>query len=321
MLRVTHVTPDWTNDMPIFMSPKWLESQAAVSGWLEARPAPGMRIVLPYVVRHRAFVRWIQFQWGVWASEPIGAEAESAFLEAVVRWCRSEGIDLIAQPVTMALFRAAPAGAASTPFGTVLIDLSPAEDELWAGLKRSNRTTIRKARSEGVTVEWGGHLAEEAYELCARTMDRAELGFPSAGQFHDMVSRLGDAVDIGIARTSGAAAAALVNPWSRFGAHCLFAGTADTPVFGAANLLQWEAMLLARERGARLYDFVGVRIDPEPGTKYAGLRQFKTRFGGAVVEGCLWKLPLSPWRTGVYDLMRKFKSSDGDIIDQEAHRG
>ena len=52
-----------------------------------------------------------------------------------------------------------------------------------------------------------------------------------------------------------------------------------------------------------------------------GFGQEGTRFGGAVVEGCLWKLPLSPWRTGVYDLMRKFKSSDGDIIDQEAHRG
>lgn len=317
VLHVTHVTPEWTNEMPIFMSPRWLETQAPVSGWLESRPAPDMRIVVPYVLRHRAFVSWLQLQWGVWSSVPIDTETERAFLEGVVRWCRSNRISFVAQPVTMALFRTAPVGAPSAPFGTVLVDLNPSEDELWAGMKHSNRTTIRKARSEGVSIEWGAHLADEAYALCARTMARSELGFPSAERFRAMVARLDDAVDIGVARIGATAAAAVVNPRSRFGAHCLFAGTADTPAFGAANLLQWEAMLRARQQGARMYDFVGIRLDPAPGSKYAGLRQFKTRFGGEVVEGCLWKLPLSRWKYGLYEKMRHAQGGADDVIDQE----
>lgn len=303
--------------MPIFMSPEWLETQAPESGWLEAHPSPDLHVAVPYVIRRRAFVRWLQLQWGVWSSRPIDADTERTFLEGVAEWCRSAGIDFIVQPATMAIFRVAPAGAAHTPFGTVLVDLSPTEDELWSGLKGRNRTTIRKARSEGVSIEWGRHLADEAYALCARTMARSELGFPSPGQFHAMVERLGDAIDIGVARTDDVAKAAVINPWSRFGAHCLFAGTADTPAFGAANLLQWEAMLRAREAGARIYDFVGVRVNPEPGSKYAGLRQFKTRFGGEVVEGLLWKMPISGWKYGLYEKMRHARGGADDIIDQE----
>lgn len=321
MLHVTRVTPDWTNDMPVFMSPQWLETQAPVSGWLEARPAPGTRILVPFVIRRRAFVHWLQLQWSVWASQPIDVATERAFLEAVVRWSRAEGIDFIAQPPTMALFRSAPDGAASAPFGTVLIDLSLTEEELWAGLKRSNRTTIRKARAGAVCVEWGSHLADEAYALCARTMARSELGFPSPDRFHALVEHLGDSIDVGVARADGVSTAAVINPWSRYGAHCLFAGTSDSPAFGAANLLQWEAILRAREHGARLYDFVGVRLDPPPGSKYAGLRQFKTRFGGELVEGCLWKLPISGWRYGLYEKMRHARGGADDIIDQEGRRG
>jgi len=306
--------------MPIFMSPEWLETQAPESGWLEARPSPDVHLAVPYVIRHRAFVRWLQLQWSTWSSQPVDAETERAFLEGVVGWCRAARIDFIMQPGTMAVFRVAPTGAAHAPFGTVLVDLSPTEDELWAGVKGRNRTTIRRARSEGVTIEWGRHLADEAYALCTRTMARSELGFPSPGQFQAVVERLGDAVDIGVARADGVAKAAVVNPRSRFGAHCLFAGTADTPAFGAANLLQWEAMLHARERGAHIYDFVGVRVDPEPGSRYAGLRQFKTRFGGEVVEGCLWKLPISGWKYGLYEKMRHARGGADDIIDQGGRR-
>jgi hypothetical protein len=131
-----------------------------------------------------------------------------------------------------------------------------------------------------------------------------------------MVEGLGDALDIGVARVEDEPKACVVNPRSRFGAHCLFAGTADPHTPGAANLLQWEAMLRAKEHGAGLYDFVGVRLDPEPGSKYAGLFQFKTRFGGEVIEGCLWRMPLHGWKYALYGMMKRMRGDSADIIDQ-----
>ena len=123
-MAVARTEPQWTDDMPIFMAPAWLGSQGAEFGWLEARPTPDLRIAVPFVGRRRVGLRWLQFQWGVWSNAPIDLETERAFLEGAVLQCRADGFDFITQPATMALFRTAPAGAASAPFGTVLVDLS-----------------------------------------------------------------------------------------------------------------------------------------------------------------------------------------------------
>lgn len=315
-IEVTRVEPSWTDEMPVFMSPAWLSGQASDFGWFEARPSADLRLAVPFAGRRKAGVRWLQFQWGVWSSAPVGADTERAFLEATVARARAEGYAAITQPATMALFRATPAGAPCAPFGTVIIDLSPSEDELWAGIRSRNRSVTRKATAEGVTVEWGTHLASEAHALCAGTMARSALGFPSFEQFQAMVAALGEHVHIGVAHADGVPQACVVNPWSTFGAHCLFAGSIERPAAGAATLLQWEAITRARSAGARMYDLVGVRIDPEPGSKYAGMRQFKMGFGGEVVEGCLWKMPLSRWQSSILAAAKRLRGDGPDIIDQ-----
>jgi hypothetical protein len=314
---VVRAEPAWSPDMPIFLAPAWLSSQGPESGWLESRPEPGLHLVLPFVGRRKAGLRWVQFQWGVWSSRPIDAATEQAFLEGVVARCRADGFDFIVQPATMALFQSAPAGSVSAPFGTVLVDLTPAEEDILRAMDSRCRNNIRKATAEGVTIEWGAHLADEAHALCTSTMTRSDRGFPTLQQFRDTIAGLGDAVDVGVARLGGVAQACVVNPCSTYGTHCLHAGTAADSVRGAANLLQWEAMRRARAHGSRVYDFVGVRVDPEPGSKYAGLRQFKTRFGGKVAEGCLWKMPLNAWKYRAYAMMKRVRGDGPDIIDQE----
>lgn len=313
---VVRAEPAWSPDMPIFLAPAWLSSQGPESGWLESRPQPGLHLVLPFVGRRKAGLRWVQFQWGVWSDRPIDTDTERAFLDGAVARCRIEGFAAITQPATMALFRTAPTGAPCAPFGTVIIDISRTEDELWACLRSRNRTVMRKAEAEGVTIEWGAHLAGEAHALCAGTMARSGLGFPSLEQFASLVTALGEHVHIGVARADGVAQACVVNPWSTYGAHCLFAGSVERPAAGATTLLQWEAITRAKSSGARMYDLVGVRIDPESGSKYAGMRQFKTGFGGQVVEGCLWKMPLSGWRSSILAAAKRLRGDAPDIIDQ-----
>lgn len=315
-MAVTRTDPSWTDDMPVFMSPAWLRSQSTEFGWFEARPTADLRLTVPFVGRRKVGVRWLQFHWGVWSTAPTDIDTERSFLEAVVARARAEGYAAIAQPATMALFRTAPTGALVAPFGTVIIDLSSSEDDLWAGIRSRNRTVTRKARAVGVATEWGAHLAREAHGLCARTMARSGLGFPSLEQFEALVAALGEHVDVGVAYVGGEAQACVVNPWSAYGAHCLFAGSIERPASGATTLLQWEAMTRARASGARRYDLVGVRLDPEPGSKHAGMRQFKTGLGGEVVEGCLWKMPLSSWRSSLLVMARRLRGDAPDVIDQ-----
>ena len=88
---------------------------------------------------------------------------------------------------------------------------------------------------------------------------------------------------------------------------------------GATNLLQWEAVRLFRGIGVKRYDFVGVRINPEKGSKQAGLMSFKQRFGGELAQGYMWKYSIRPARYAFYALAVRFLRG-GDIVDHERHK-
>lgn len=315
--RVVQVDPTWTDDMPIFLSPRWLSSQSPEYGWLTSELSPDVRVVLPYAMQHRLLLRWVRLQWGVWSTEDIDVEDERAFLERAVGWFRAHGVDLVAPPPIAAVFATAPRGAISAPFGTLVLDLGSSEDAIWTRMQTRCRNMVRRATADGVTIEWGNHLVGEAHALCAATMGRSDLGFPPLPLLREMVAGLDSWADIGIARLDGVPKASVVIVWSRFGAHCLYAGTAAPVAPGAANLLQWQAIRRAKERGAARYDFMGVRLHPQPGSKYEGMRRFKERFGGELVEGCLWKMPLVRWKWAAYNALKHARGDGADLIDQE----
>jgi lipid II:glycine glycyltransferase (peptidoglycan interpeptide bridge formation enzyme) len=85
------------------------------------------------------------------------------------------------------------------------------------------------------------------------------------------------------------------------------------------NLLTWEAMRSFRAEGVKRYDFVGTRINPEPGSKQEGLKMFKERFGGDLMQGYMWKCSIAPFKYLAYNLASRLLRG-GDIVDQERNR-
>ncbi len=85
------------------------------------------------------------------------------------------------------------------------------------------------------------------------------------------------------------------------------------------HLLHWEAMRKFRAIGVKRFDFQGVRINPEKGSKQEGIMHYKQGFGGTLVQGYLWKFPLRPVKSIAYSIgVRLFLG--GDIIDKEARK-
>ena len=85
------------------------------------------------------------------------------------------------------------------------------------------------------------------------------------------------------------------------------------------HLLLWEAMREFRNMEVRQFNFTGVRINPEKGSKQEGILNFKMRFGGSLSQGYVWKYPLHPLKFAAYSIAIRLLKG-GDIVDLERHK-
>jgi lipid II:glycine glycyltransferase (peptidoglycan interpeptide bridge formation enzyme) len=249
----------------------------------------------------------------------LDVKEEKAFLNNAVEYFRSTGADMIIPATTNTLFRTYPDGAIVAPYGSFIIDLAQLEETLWSNLHSKHRNVVRNAMKKGVEIRIGIEHLDTAHELIRDTLKRSKLGFMSYEEFKRFVLGLSENVKIFVADYQGAVQGCAVVPFSGYGAYYLYGGSISSPLSGAMNLLQWEAIRTFRNLGVKRYDFVGVRINPEKGSKQEGLMVFKERFGGQLVQGYMWKYSLHPLKYAVYSQAVRFLRG-GDVVDQERHK-
>lgn len=217
---------------------------------------------------------------------------------------------------------------------TIVMDLSPTEDELMAGMTgkrgKTTRYNIRSAARNGVEVyrpqdfEWafgtlwgwmqdlaehkeGFHLIrprEYLREVTRRMWDADQGRFFAAAHEGEPIS-IAYFFDLG------------EKLWY------MYSGSAPYKQnLNANHLLQWEAIRWARERGITYYDMVSV---PPPGQRDEshpayGVYKFKKGFGGDILEflGCM-DLPVKPrlaeaWRRAEPLYYRAYSKAKGNIF-------
>ena len=251
--------------------------------------------------------------------EEIGLEEEKAFLNSVADYFRFINADMIIPATTNTIFRTYPDGAIVAPYGTYINDLSKPEETLLSELNTSHRRKLRLAMKASVQIHIGTEYLPVAYELVRDTFKRSKMGFMDFEAFKRYVSSLNDNVKILVAEYKGVIQCCVVVPYSAYCAYYVYGGSIPAPETGATNLLHWEAMRLFQGLGVKRYDFVGVRIDPQTGTRQDGLLQYKQRFGGELVKGYFWKYPIRPLKYAVYAQAVRILRG-GDIVDQESHK-
>jgi hypothetical protein len=320
-MKAEPIEINWDPSLSIYASEEFLKTVGNDYGWLGGREDSGkLRCVLPYTILRKALVRMVRFRV---ETIPLGGgldvEEEKSFLNSAVDYFRSVGADVIIPGTTNAIFQTYPAGAIAAPYGTFLIDLDQPEETLWDNVHSKHRNVIRNAAKKGVRILRGMEHVETAHRLVKETFDRSKLPFMDAAAFHRMISGLGPYVEVLLAEYEGTVQGCAVIPFSDHTAYYVYGGTVAEPLTGATNFLQWEAIKHFRSLGVKHYDFCGVRIDPEKGSKQAGLMMFKERFGPRLVKGYMWKYSLNPLKSYVYSLaIRLFRG--GDIVDAEHHK-
>lgn len=193
---------------------------------------------------------------------------------------------------------------------TVVLDLGPDPEALLAAMKPKTRYNIKLAAKKGVEVREGGDADMESwYALCRETAERDGIAVHGLDYYRGLFEasrRYGPAapvVKLLLARHEGDLLAGNV---------VLFHGPSAVYLYGASSgvkrnlmpayALQWEAIRMAREAGCRSYDFYGIPPRADEGHPMFGLYQFKTGFGGRIVNrlGC-WDAPLRRLAFGAYD--------------------
>ena len=321
LIKAGPIKINWDPDLSIYACEGFLRSVGEEYGWIGGTDdSAKLRCILPYTIVRKSTIRMVRFRVETIAvGENLTTEEEESFLETSTHYLRSLGADVIIPASTNTIFRAYPRGAVAAPYGSYIIDLNQPEETLWGNLHSKHRNVIRNAKKKEVQICCGKEYAEAAYEVVRETFRRSSMAFMSNDAFRRMLDGLGDYVKIFVAKLHDEIQGCAVIPFSQRSAYYAYGGSAVHPLSGATNLLQWEAIRCFRSLGVKRYDFCGVRINPKAGSKAAGLMMYKERFGGQLVHGYMWKLPLRPVRAAVYHLAVRFLRG-GDIVDQEQNK-
>jgi lipid II:glycine glycyltransferase (peptidoglycan interpeptide bridge formation enzyme) len=205
------------------------------------------------------------------------------------------------------------------PRRTILVDLAPEPEELLRRMKQKTRYNIRLAARKGVTVRAGTEAdLASFYELLEITAQRDGFGIHTRAYYeaaHQLFVPAGQGRLL-LAEYGGQLLAGLVvlgmGGNGRGGTACYMYGASSDrhrnlmPTY----LLQWEAMLWAKEQGCRAYDLWGVPDEDEEilegeftrrNDDLWGVYRFKRGFGGRLVRTVgAWDLVYAPLRYRLY---------------------
>ncbi|MGH9398427.1 MAG: lipid II:glycine glycyltransferase FemX [Terriglobia bacterium] len=321
ILKAAPIEIKWHSGVSIFASEGFLRAVGDGYGWIGGTDDSGdLRCILPYTIIRKPGFRMVRFRTETLSmGQELDLEEEKSFLSSTVEYFRSAGADVIIPATNTAILRTYPDGALAAPYGTFVKDLDQPEETLWRGIHADYRQNIRKAIKVGVRVESGMQYLETSYDLVADTLKRSGHKFKSYRKFKDVLLSFGENLRLFIAEHEGVVQACMVGPFSEYSAYDWYSGTISKPVRGSMHLLLWEALRQFREMGVKRFNFAGVRISPDKGSKQEGIMNFKMRFGGNLVRGYMWKYSLRPLKFAAYSLAVRLLMG-GDIVDQERHR-
>lgn len=184
----------------------------------------------------------------------------------------------------------------SQPDHTLLLDLTPSEDEILKQMKPKGRYNIKLAEKKGVTIRKSTDVAD-FYKILAETTSRD--GFHGHDQkfYQNMLDSLGKNASLYLAEYEGQIQGDV--PRGVRGqviAGCLntFYKNTATYYYGASSnehrnvmapyLLHWHAISEAKAKGYKTYDFFGIAPENAVNHAWAGVTEFKKKFGGTEIS-------------------------------------
>jgi lipid II:glycine glycyltransferase (peptidoglycan interpeptide bridge formation enzyme) len=237
---------------------------------------------------HRLTTRAIAYGGVLCAPEPEGPAALATLLRAYTRTIRHQALftelrhltDVSAlQPILAA------SGFTYEEHLDYIIDLDRPTEEVWRGITRSGRKSIRRSKARGVTAEEVRDRSQLLvhYDLIRQTYERAGIPLADISMFEavfDVLVPRGMA-KMFLAQVSGCYAASSVEVPYKDVIYSWYSGYDRAfHKFTPNDNLVWQILEWGIQHGYRCFDFGGAG---RPGEAY-GARDFKAKFGGRLVN-------------------------------------
>ncbi|MGH7643762.1 MAG: lipid II:glycine glycyltransferase FemX [Candidatus Dormibacteria bacterium] len=170
------------------------------------------------------------------------------------------------------------------PLATLVVDLRREQQAILASFHPKARYNVRLAERRGVLIDEEASLSDLTTCIAA-TQERQRIHLPSPRHLRVVMEQLGSGARILAARVDGEVVAAILVASFAGQAIYLYGGATGRHRDRMPNqLLQWRAMLRAREEGCHHYDLWGIPENQDPKHPWRGLAQFKLGFGGVQIR-------------------------------------
>lgn len=175
-----------------------------------------------------------------------------------------------------------------SPMDTLLLDLSKTEEVLLDEMKSKWRYNIKLAGKKGVKIRKSKELAdlEKFHKLSEGMLTRgySSFDFEHYKSLYETLSSNHNLTMYVAEEGKDVLAVILVSNYNETAIYLHGASSDEKRELMPNHLLQWTAILDAKERGCKVYDFWGVAPDDNEKHLWSGITRFKLGFGGERVH-------------------------------------
>ena len=176
-----------------------------------------------------------------------------------------------------------------------LVNLTKSEDELWSNIKKSRRNAITKSRRMDVAIEEivDVSVVSDCYRFLEETYSNAKLPLADESLFTNAFDMLSpkNLIHFFVAKVDNKTIGAIVVLSYKDRVYDWYAGAKlDYRKHCPNDVLPWHAIVWGKENGYKVFDFGGAG---KPNEEY-GVRDFKSQYGGELVEYGRYRLIHSP---------------------------
>ena len=180
------------------------------------------------------------------------------------------------------------------PENTLIIDLNQSEENILNQMKPKGRYNIKVAQKNGVKIEKYTadntnelpSAVKEFHQLLITTTERDGFGGHDSNYYLEMLKNLGARnATLYLADYQGKKIAGLLaTHFNNTAIYYFGASSNENRNVMAPYLLQWQAITDAKKTGYHFYDFLGIAPEGAKNHPWAGVTEFKLKFGGARLD-------------------------------------